>query len=134
MPIKGEAKVHCRRFVFTAPDQVATFNRLAPKVRRDSPAGRRRQRRLLIFAATEPATKGAFIFIRPFKSVGQVLDMKQMVVKGLPNGAIVYGDTFVAERGTGELVCGWTIRCRPRSRCRARRSAVRAAAVSDDFK
>jgi len=142
VPIKGEAKKFIAGgFAFTAPDQVATFNRLAPKESAviHLPDGAVSERVLMFDGNYEPATKGAFIFIRPFQkySVG-VLDMtKHLVVKGLPNGAIdIYGDTFVAERGTGELgLYGMDNQVRASVTLpRASLSRVRAAAVSDDFK
>jgi WD40 repeat protein len=142
VPIKGEAKKFIAGgFVFTASDQLATFNRVAPKESAviHLPDGAVSERVLMFDGSYEPATKGAFVFIRPFQkySVG-VLDMtKHVVVKGLPNGAIdIYGDAFVAERGTGELgLYGMDNQVRASVTLpRASLSRVRAAAISDDFK
>ena len=109
VPLKGPAKrLLVSGFAFLGNDRIVGFNAADPKKSGmiSLPSGDVTATFPLNGNRLEGATKGDFVFIRPYQKYAVVVTdlAKAMIVKGSPNPAIdIYGDAFVAERNTGEL-------------------------------
>ena len=131
-------------FVFTGPDRLVAFN--AENSSRSAiiglPAGNVVQQLAMFSGRLEAATKGNYLFVRPFQApkygVGVMDVAKGQVIKASPQSAIdIYEDVFVAERVTGELALYGMTESTPRVAVTLPRSLLgrlRASAVSNDLR
>ena len=107
--LRGDAQLLLSAHVaFLGPDRVIGLNPLNPQQSGilTLPAGEIAQRIGLTHSELIAASKGDFVFLRPFQkyAVGVLNLAKQIVVKVNPLEAFdMYGDVFVAERGTGDI-------------------------------
>ncbi len=109
VPLKGGVRnLMTGGFVFTGPDQLIAFN--ADNANKSAvvalPSGEVTKQLGMFAGSLEAATKGDYLFVRPFQKYGVgVMDVaKGQIVKGSPTVAIdIHGDVFIAERATGEL-------------------------------
>ncbi len=131
-------------FVFTGPDRLVAFN--AENSSRSAiigiPAGNVIQQLGMFSGRLEAATKGNYLFVRPFQApkygVGVMDVAKGQVIKASPQSAIdIYEDVFVAERVTGELALYGMTESTPRVAVALPRGLLgrlRASAVSNDLR
>ena len=95
-------------FAFLGPDRVIGLDLTAPAKSGilTLSTGQISDRMTLPHSEVTAATKGDFVFLRPFQkyAVGVLNLAKQTVVKVNPlEGFDLYGDVYVAERGTGDI-------------------------------
>ena len=141
--LKGAAKrLLVSGFTFLGNDRIVGFNAVDPKKSGiiALPSGDVSQVFPLNGNRLEGATKGEFVFIRPFQKYAVVVSdlVKGQIVKGSTQPAVdIYGDVFVAERVTGELAI-YNVADNQLKATAALPSAalgrLRAAAISPDFK
>ena len=141
--LKGNAQnIVVASFAFIGPGRLAGVNMLNRSksgiVR--LPEGDVTETFTLPFARFAGAARGDVLFIRPFDkyAVGMLDLVKKAVTKGSASEAMdVYADTYVAERGTGDLALYTMDGNQVRGSVTlppTRLARVRAAAVSPDFR